>query len=128
MVQLSGAAPYTWPMAKDWSGGAWHDVLFDMVPQRQPGEAAERMNLPLERLGLPGLCLLVGLMAAVVYVWPALLLAHFLFDLTAVVFWSILAGAVVVAAVVAFALTVWERGYWDHNRYDVSAWVDPPWK
>src|SRR5207248_8288031 len=36
-------------------------------------------DLPLERLGLPGLCLLVGLMAAVVYVWPALLLAHFLF-------------------------------------------------
>src|SRR3954452_15145726 len=117
-------------MARDWSRSAWDDVLVDMVRFPRPGEAAERLNLRLvERLGLPGLCLLAGLMAAVVYVWPALLLAHFVFDLTAVVFWSILGGAVVFGAVAAFAVTAWERDYWDRNRHGVSAWADPePWK
>jgi hypothetical protein len=117
-------------MAKDWSGSAWHDVLFDVTPMPRPGDAAERLNLRLvERFGLPGLCLLAGLMAAVVYAWPALLLAHFLFDLTAVVFWSILGGVVVVGSVAAFAVTLWERGYWHRNRHNVSDWADPaPWE
>src|SRR4051794_2764806 len=112
-------------MGKDWSGGAWNDVLFDMVRVPQPGDAGEPMSLRLQRFGLPGLCLLVGLMAAVVYAWPTLFLAHMLFDLSGVVFWSAFIGVGAVAAVAAFAVTHWERGHWDRKRHGISDWVDP---
>jgi len=115
-------------MAKDWSG-AWVDVLIDVTPMPRPGEAAERLNLRLDRLGLPSLCLLSGLMAALVYGWPVLILSHILFELTAAVFWSILAGIAIVGAIARFAITLYERGYWAENRQNVSDWADPaPWK
>ena len=115
-------------MAKDWSG-AWVAADRVVTPMPRPGDAAEPMNLRLDRLGLPGLCLLAGLMAALVYGWPVLLLAHILFDLTAVVFWSILVGIAIVGAIATFAITLYERGYWAENWHKVSGWADPaPWK
>jgi hypothetical protein len=117
-------------MAKDWPYAALDDLI--LVGQiKRPAEPRFYESLPRRdlRLGLACLCLLIGAMAALLYAWPALMLAHFVFDMRAIVFWSLLGGAGVVAAVAAFAITLWERGYWDRNRHNVSDWADPaPWK
>jgi hypothetical protein len=117
-------------MAKDWSYAALDDLLLSGQLKRavEPRFYAERQPRRDLKLGLAGLCLLVGAMAALLYVWPVLLLAHFVHPMRHVVFWSILAGAGIVAAVAAFAVALYERGYWAENWQNVSDWADPAWK
>jgi hypothetical protein len=82
------------------------------------------------QLGLAGLCLLTGAMAALLYGWPALMLTE-LMDVgpRPSIFWSILGGGALVLAVVAFLITKREQRHWARNWQNVSAWADPdPWK
>jgi hypothetical protein len=117
-------------MAKDWSYGALDDLVLTGQIKR-PVEARFYGELPRRdlRLGLAGLSLLVGAMAALLYVWPVLLLTTIVAGMRATVFWSALAGGAVLASVVAWALTRREKRHWAENWQEVGDWADPPpWK
>ena len=127
-------------MGRDWSRGALDDLIVEPRLARagplrvdRPRHAAAQqipVRFPLERFGLAGMCVLVGLMAAFLYVWPVLLMTQILADgIPGTIYWSVLAGSVVLATVVAWAITIYERGYWSRNWMKISEWVDPePWK
>jgi hypothetical protein len=125
-------------MARDWSRGALDDLAVEPRIARagqlriDPALSSDavRLRLPLDRIGLAGMCVLVGAMVALVYVWPALMLTQILVEnFSAGIFWSVLAGSAVLAAFIAWAITSYERGYWARNWKRLSDWVDPePWK
>ncbi len=129
---------YAARMARDWSRGALDDLVVEpriaragqlRIDRALSGDAV-RLRLPLDRIGAAGMCLLVGVMAACVYVWPALLIAQIMSGgFSGRLFWSILALSAVVASLIAWAITNYERGYWSRNWVKISDWVDPePWK
>jgi len=116
-------------MGKDWSRSAWDDLLLSgavtrPVPTFEPRTGTRR------ELKLPALCLLVGVIVALLYVWPVLIMTQILAGgMRSVVFWPILTGSAVLAAVLAWAITTYERGYWDRSRHTLPDWADPPpWK
>jgi hypothetical protein len=122
-------------MARDWSRAALDDLAFHAEVLPTPGSAA--VGLPrvdsrgsFRQLGVAGLCLLTGAMAALLYGWPALMLIELLnLGPRPSIFWSILGAAALVLAAVAFAITTREQRHWARNWHRVSDWVDPPpWK
>ncbi len=118
-------------MAKDWSRSAWDDLLLSGVVVRPiqsvPVAHAAR---PRRDLGLPAMCLLVGVMVALLYVWPILILTQLLAGgMRSAIFWPIFAGSAPVAGLVAWVISISERRYWAGNWQNVSDWADPPtWK
>ena len=119
-------------MARDWSRSAWDDLLLSgaVVRPIQSVPVTEAAARPRRNLGLPAMCLLVGVMVALLYVWPVLILTQLLTDgMRSVIFWPIFGASVPVAALVAWAITTHERRYWAGNWQNVSDWADPPpWK
>jgi hypothetical protein len=118
-------------MAKDWSRSALDDLLAEHPRLGAPeqGAAARPLDLPVERLGLAGLCLLVGLVVALVYGWPILMLTHFFVGMRSVVFALILVGIALLVAVAAWVVTLFEEGYWSRKRGSLSDWSESgPWK
>jgi hypothetical protein len=129
----SGSDPRYDPyMARDYSRSAWDDLFLSGALTRPPAQASPYENVGRKRrdLGLPAMCLLAGVMVALLYVWPVLILTQLLADgMRSVVFWPIFAGSAPAAALVAWAITTFERGYWGRNWQNVSDWADPPpWK
>src|ERR1051325_8522310 len=118
-------------MAKDWSYGALDDMYLSGQLKRavEPRfhETTVRRDL---RLGLAGLCLLVGVMGALLYVWPVLFVTQVVNDgMRATIFWPVLAGGAVAASLVTWAITTREQRHWAENWRDVGDWADPPpWK
>ena len=118
-------------MARDWSYGALDDLILTGQIKRaaEPRFYAERSPRRDLRLGLAGLSLLVGAMAALLYVWPVLLLTTIVAGMRATVFWSVLAGGAALASLVTWAITTRERRHWAENWQEVGDWADPPpWK
>ena len=118
-------------MARDWSYGALDDLILTGQIKRaaEPRFYAERSPRRDLRLGLAGLSLLVGAMAALLYVWPVLLLTTIVAGMRATVFWAVLAGGAVLASLVTLAITTRERRHWAENWQEVGDWADPPpWK
>ena len=112
--------------------GLVHGALEDMyrvgeikraVEPRFRAEQLPRRDL---RLGLAGLSLLVGAMAALLYVWPVLLLTTILAGMRATVFWSVLAGGAALASLATWAITTREKRHWADSWQEVSDWADPP--
>ena len=117
-------------MAKDWSYAALDDLILTGQIKR-PAEPRFYAELPRRdlRLGLAGLSLLAGAMAALLYVWPVLLLTTIVSGMRATVFWPVLAGGAALASVVTWAITSRENRHWAENWHEVSDWADPPpWK
>jgi len=117
-------------MARDWSYGALDDLILTGQIKRaaEPRFYAESPRRDL-RLGLAGLSLLAGAMAALLYVWPVLLLTTIVTGMRATVFWSVLAGGAALAALVTWAISSRERRHWAENWQEVGDWADPPpWK
>jgi len=118
-------------MAKDWSYAALDDLIQTgqikrPVESRFYAEQLPRRDL---RVRLAGLSLLVGAMAALLYVWPVLLLTTIVSGMRATVFWPVLAGGAALASVVTWAITSREKRHWAENWHEVSDWADPPpWK
>ena len=118
-------------MARDWSYGALDDLILTGQIKRaaEPRFYAERSPRRDLRLGLAGLSLLVGAMAALLYVWPVLLLTTIVAGMRATVFWAVLAGGAVLASLVPCAITTRDRRHWAENWQEVGDWADPPpWK
>ena len=118
-------------MAKDWSYAALDDLIQTGQIKRpaEPRFYAEQLPRRDLRLGLAGLSLLVGAMAALLYVWPVLLLTTIVAGMRATVFWPVLAGGAVLASLVTWAITTREKRHWAENWHKVSDWADPPpWK
>ena len=118
-------------MARDWSYGALDDLILTGQIKRaaEPRFYAERSPRRDLRLGLAGLSLLVGAMAALLYVWPVLLLTTIVAGMRATVFWSVLAGGAALASLVTWAITRRDRRHWAENWQEVGDWADPPpWK
>jgi hypothetical protein len=122
-------------MSGDWSGTTLDDLWFHeaLMPARASAAGSFSLGNSLEllsRLRLPALCLLTGLMAALLYGWPLLMLLE-LMDRgpRPSIFWAILGGGALILAVVAFVITTREQRYWAENWMNVSDWVTPPpWK
>ena len=56
---------------------------------------------------------LVGVMVASIYVWPVLILTHFLaFGIPATIFWSVLGGSVIIVSLVTWLIAGRERESW----------------
>ncbi len=120
-------------MARDWSRQGLDRERFGVQRPVFPATligAPPSRRLQLGQLGLVGKCLLAGVMAALLYIWPALMATYILSGgFPSVVFWSILAGGVVAFSVAFWAINRLEDRYWAHNWHTVSDWVDEqPWK
>jgi hypothetical protein len=118
-------------MAKDWSYGALDDMYLSGQLKRaaEPRfqEIVPRREL---RVGLAGLCLLAGVMTALLYVWPVLFVTQVVNDgMRTEIFWPVLAGGAAVASLVTWAITTREQRHWAEHWQDVGDWADPPpWK
>src|ERR1051325_558367 len=118
-------------MAKDWSYGALDDMYLSGQLKRAVEarfhESPPRREL---RLGLACLCLLVGVMSALLYVWPVLFVTQVVNDgMRSAIFWPALAGCAVAASIVPWAIRTREQRHWAENWRDVGDWADPPpWK
>ncbi len=118
-------------MARDWSYGALDDLILTGQIKRaaEPRFYAERSPRRDLRLGLAGLSLLVGAMAALLYVWPVLLLTTIVAGMRATVFWSVLAGGAASRRWSPGRSRTRERRHWAENWQEVGDWADPPpWK
>jgi hypothetical protein len=119
-------------MARDYSRSAWDDLILSGVLTRHMPQASPHENLGRGRrdFGLPAMCLLVGVMVALLYVWPVLMLTLLLADgMRSAIFWSIFVGSVPLVALATWVITTFERRYWAGNWQNVSDWADPPpWK
>jgi hypothetical protein len=115
-------------MAKDWSYAALDDLIQTGQIKRpaEPRFYAEQLPGRDLRLGLAGLSLLAGTMAALLYVWPVLLLTTILSGMRATVFWPVLAGGAVLASLVTWTITSREKRHWAENWQEVGDWADPP--
>ena len=82
------------------------------------------------QLGLPLMCLLAGVLAALVYVWPVLLVVDIMTGgFRPALFAWILVASAVFAAVAFWAVTGWERRHWARNSHALGDFADPPpWK
>src|ERR1051325_1556683 len=99
-------------MAKDWSYGALEDMILTGQIKRtvEPRFYVERQARRDLRLGLAGLCLLVGVMTALLYVWPVLFVTQVVNDgMRAEIFWPVLVCGAALASVVAWLLTTREQ-------------------
>ena len=118
-------------MAKDWSYGALDDMYLSGQLKRaaEPRFRSEQLPRRDLQLGLAGLSLLVGAMAALLYAWPVLLVTTILAGMRGTTFWAILGSSAAVAAIVVWAITRREEHHWAENWQDVGDWADPPpWK
>jgi hypothetical protein len=118
-------------MAKDWSYGALEDMYLVGEIKRavEPRFRAEQLPRRDLRLGLAGLSLLVGTMAALLYVWPVLLVTTIVAGMRSTIFWPVLAGGAALASLVTWAITSREERHWSEHWQDVGDWADPPpWK
>ena len=118
-------------MPKDWSRSALDDLYLEGVITR-PIDAIPFEHLAARRrdLRLPAMCLLAGVMAALLYVWPVLIMTQILAGgMRSAIFWPALAGGAALASLAAWAITTYENGYWARNWHKVGDWADPPtWK
>jgi hypothetical protein len=113
-------------MPKDWSSGAWDDVVVDPRLSRVAARSAH-LGPARHQLGLPLLCVLAGAMAALVYVWPVLLVVDIMVGgFQPALFGWILAGSAGLASVVFWAMTAFERRYWPRNLNRLGEFADPP--
>ena len=118
-------------MAKDWSYAALDDLILSGQLKRpaEPRFYAEPLPRRNLRLGFAGLCLLVGAMGALLYVWPVLLLTTILAGMSAKTFFAILGCSAAAAAVATWAVTRRDERRWAEKWQDVGDWADPPpWK
>ena len=119
-------------MARDYSRSAWDDLILSGALTRHMPQASAYDSVGRKRhdLGLPAMCLLAGVMVALLYVWPVLILTQLLADgMRSVIFWPIFGGSIPVVALLAWAITTSERRFWGRNWQNVSDWADPPpWK
>ena len=118
-------------MARDWSHGALDDLIQSgaFKPGAEPRFRAEELPRRDVRLGLAGLSLLVGAMAALLYAWPVLLVTTILAGMRGTTFWAILGSSAAVAAIAVWTVTKREEHHWAENWQDVGDWADPPpWK
>jgi len=118
-------------MPKDWSYGALDDMYLSGQLKRavEPRFQAERLPRRDLRLGFAGLCLLVGLMATLLYVWPVLLVTTIVAGMSATSFWAILGCGAAAAAVAVWAITRREERHWGEHWQELGDWADsPPWK
>jgi hypothetical protein len=121
-------------MAKDWSRSGLDRKLFgvERAPVRRPAPTRHSLSAPLQlgQLGLAGKCFLAGVMAALLYIWPVLMVTYFLSGgFRGVVFWSILAGAAVAFSIAFWVISRLESRYWASNWHTLSEFADPPtWK
>ena len=78
-------------------------------------------------LRLPLLCVLAAVMAALVYVWPILLIVDILVGgFRPALFGWILAGSVGLASIVFWAVTALEARYWPRKVHSLGEFADPP--
>jgi hypothetical protein len=117
-------------MGKDWSRSALDDLYLSGVITRPTTAFEPAVPARSRNLGLPALCLLVGVIVALLYVWPVLIMTQIIAGgMRSVVFWPILAGSPVLAGSLAWAIKAYERGYWERSRHTLPDWADsPPWK
>lgn len=117
-------------MPRDWSGGAHDDFAVDprLARVAQPwvfADSGPRRAHP--ELGLPLKCVLAGVMAALVYVWPVLLVVDIMAGgFRPALFGLILAGSAVLASLAFWTVTAFERRYWARNLRTLSEFADPP--
>jgi hypothetical protein len=113
-------------MSRDWSVGAQDDFLVDPRLAHEARPAA-RVGRPAFDLGLPLLCVLAGAMAALVYVWPVLLIVDVMVGrFRPALFGWILAGSVGLASIVFWAVTALEARYWPRKVHSLGEFADPP--
>jgi hypothetical protein len=117
-------------MPRDWSGGAHDDLVVDarLARMAQPSALADLGSRGAgAELGLPLKCVLAGVMAALVYVWPVLLVVDIMAGgFRPALFGLILAGSAVLASLAFWTVTVFERRYWARNVRALSEFADPP--
>ena len=120
-------------MAKDWSRAGLDRKLFGV--ERAPVRAATTGDSPslwlqLGQFGLAGKCLLAGVMAALLYIWPVLMVTYFLSGgFRGLLFWSILSGGAVALGIAFWVISRLENRYWADNWHTVGDFADPPtWK
>jgi hypothetical protein len=66
-------------------------------------------------------------MAALLYVWPLLFIAHILTGgFRATVFWSVLGGVAAALWIANWVITALERRYWEKHRHTLPEFADPP--
>jgi hypothetical protein len=116
-------------MRRDWSMGAQDDLAVDPRLNRtpRPVNSAEQAGL---QVRLPLMCLLAGVLAALVYAWPVLLVVDIMSGgFRPALFAWILGGSALLAAVAFWAVTGWERRHWARNSHALGDFADPPpWK
>ena len=119
-------------MPQDWSDGA----LEERLARFRDRYAADRFEpqpasgVSIAGAGLAAKCLVAGVSATVLYVWPVLLLTHIFFNGPSDhVYWSILAGSAALLALVFALLATLEERYWGGHWQDAGDHADPPyWK
>ena len=113
-------------MGKDWSRSALDDLYLSGSLKRTAPAVGPTVSRSWN-LGLPSLCLLVGVIVALLYVWPVLMITQLIAGgMRSAVFWPILAGSAALAGILAWAITAYERGFWERNRHTLPDWADPP--
>lgn len=116
-------------MRRDWSIGAQDELAVDprLTRMPRPVAAAEQAGLQL-RLSL--VCLFAGVLAALVYAWPVLLVVDIMTGgFRPALFAWILVGSALFAAVAFWAVTGWERRHWARNSHALGDFAEPPpWK
>ena len=92
-------------------------------------EAAEAELYPFAESALAVKSVLAGVMAALLYVWPAEMLVYiFHGGFRQVVFVGVLAGSWALFAVAFWIAARWEARHWKENWHTVSDFVTPaPW-
>ena len=109
--------------------GAQDDLDIDPRLTRMPRPVASAGQAGLQ-LPLPLMCLFAGVLAALVYAWPVLLVVDIMAGgFRPALFAGILGGSAVFAAVAFWAMTGWEWRHWARNPHAVGDFADPPpWK
>ena len=106
--------------------GAQDDLAVDPRLNRTPRPlvSAEQAGL---QFRLPLMCLLAGVLAALVYAWPVLLVVDIMAGgFRPALFAWILGGSAVVAAVAFWVVTEWERRHWARSPHALGDFADPP--
>jgi hypothetical protein len=113
-------------MPRDSSIGAHDDLVVDprLTRVARPVLSAHR---PRPELGLPLTCALAGVMAALVYVWPVLLIVDVMVGgFRPALFGWILGGCAVLASLAFWAVTAFERRHWARKLHTLGDFADPP--
>jgi hypothetical protein len=108
------------------SGRYGHYMEVDDVEPDSVASGVVAVPFTVPRLGFTAKCVIAGVSAALLYVWPVLFFVHIFFGVSDGVYWSILAAAAILATAVFAALAIAEERHWAENWQDAGDFADPP--